>query len=270
MLNLSKEKSSLGAFVKTAFNNYKKSKEKLNGHESTDYHRKAQERAMCIKTQLQSIENRIDVKLDHEANQNGRNNRAILPHIVDVVRLCATQQIPLRGHRDHNIQFAEAPTCNEGNVIAIIRLLANINPDLKDHLELGPRNARYTSKTIQNEIIGVMADLIRKHFKECLAKCPHFALIADETTSHGREILSVCIRFLDFFSDPSHPVKREVLVDQCDLHRTTGKVIATALLERLNKHSINITDCRGQAYDTTSSMSSSNKGVQTEISKHAR
>lgn len=264
-----KEKSSLGAFVTTAFRNYNKSKEKLDGHESTDYHNKAQERAMLIKAQLQNIENRIDVQLDQVTSQNVRRNQSILPNIVDVVSLCAKQQIPLRGHRDHKIQFTEAPTCNEGNFIAIIRLLSETNSNLKEHLERGPRNAQYTSKTIQNEVIEVMAEEIRKHFRECLAQCPHFSLIADETTSHGREILSVCLRFLDFVSSPNKPVKREVLIDLRDLHRATGKVIASALLESLEKHSISITDCRGQAYDTTSSMSSSNKGVQAEIARHA-
>lgn len=114
-----------------------------------------------------------------------------------------------------------------------------------------------------------MANLIRDYFCQCLEKCPHFSLIADETTSHGREILSVCLRFLDFVEDPCRPIKREVLIDLCDLTRTTGKAIATALTESLKKHKIDIANCRGQAYDTTSSMSSSKKGVQAEIAKCA-
>ena len=114
-----------------------------------------------------------------------------------------------------------------------------------------------------------MANLIRDYFCQCLEKCPHFSLIADETTSHGREILSVCLRFLDFVEDPCRPIKRDVLIDLCDLTRTTGKAIATTLTESLKKHKIDITNCRGQAYDTTSSMSSSKKGVQAEIAKCA-
>ena len=101
------------------------------------------------------------------------------------------QQIPFRGHRDHKIQFTQEPTDNEGNFIAIIRLLAKSNPGLKDHLEHRPQNACYTSKTIQNEVTEVMADLIRDYFRQCLEKCPHFSLIADETTFHGREIATL-------------------------------------------------------------------------------
>ena len=53
-----------------------------------------------------------------------------------------------------------------------------------------------------------------------------------------REILSVCLRFLDFVEDPCRPMKREVLIDLCDLTRTTGKATATALTESLKKHKI--------------------------------
>ena len=46
-------------------------------------------------------------------------------------------------------------TANEGNFVAIVRLLAKNNAILKDHLVSGPKNVRYTSKTIQNEIMEV-------------------------------------------------------------------------------------------------------------------
>lgn len=66
------------------------------------------------------------------------------------------------------------------------------------------------------------------------------ALIADETTSQGREVLSVCLRLLDFIADPSNPIKREVLIDMCDLPRTTGSAIATAVRNSLQKHKLTL------------------------------
>lgn len=87
-----------------------------------------------------------------------QRNKAILPHIVDAVLFCANQQIGLRGHRNDKVSFDDTPTANEGNFIAILRILAESNPVLKDHLKAGPNNARYTSKTIQNEIIEISAN----------------------------------------------------------------------------------------------------------------
>ena len=86
-------------------------------------------------------------------------------------------------------------------------------------------------------MIRIIADTIRKYFRKCLEKNPHFALIADETSSQGRDVLSV--------------------------------LSSTAIQNSLQKHAIDITNCRGQAYDTNASMSSDKKGVQAEIARCA-
>lgn len=101
------------------------------------------------------------------------------------------------------------------------------------------------------------------------SEAPHFAIIADETASHGREILSVCLRFIDTVSDPASPIKREALIDMYELPQTTGMAIATAIKESLQKQSIPLSNCRGQAYDTTASMSSNQEDVHAEIVKDA-
>ena len=163
------ENEKLGNFVKTPFRNYNKSKELLDGHESKEYHKRCIERACSIRAQQSNVKNRIDVQVNQQATQNVHKNLLILPHIIDAVMLCAKQQIALRGHRDDKIDFSTPATRNEGNFIAIVRTLASSNPALKDYLVSGPKNARYTSKTIQNEIINISANLIRDHFRQCLS-----------------------------------------------------------------------------------------------------
>lgn len=60
-----------------------------------------------------------------------------------------------------------------------------------------------------------------------------------------------------------------VLLDLRPLKRTTGRAIAEAIRECLVQCQISLELCRGQAYDTTASMSSDKKGVQAEIGKYA-
>ena len=263
------EKEALGAFVKTPFRNYNKSKEKLDSHETKEYHKTSLDRAACARAQLANIERRIDMQINTIAMRNAPANRAILPYIVDAVLLCTKQQIALRGYLGDQVQFAEPPALNEGYCITILHLLAESNPVLKEHLISGPQNAWYTSKTVQNEVIGVIADAIHEYFRKCLEKNPHFSLIAHEMTSQGREVLSVCFPLLDLIADPSNPIKRKVLIDMCNLTRTTGSAIATVIRNSLKKHAIDIRNCRGQAYDTTASMSSDKKRVQAELAKDA-
>ena len=142
---------------------------------------------------------------------------------------------------------------------------------LNEHLTSGPRNAKYTSKTIQNEILEIAADQIREFYRTCLKKCPHFAVMADEVTSHGKEILSVCLRLLeiDNVNFQVKPKKHELLLDFSFLQRITGQSIAQSILSVLEKHGIDIKSGRGQAYDTTSSMSSARVGVQAHIKRMA-
>ena len=98
--------------------------------------------------------------------------------------------------------------------------------------------------------------------------CPHFSVIADEVISHGKEILSVCLCFLEVRTNTEFFAKKhEVLLDFHFLKRITGEKIAEGILKVLECHEINVTKCRGQAYDTTASMSSSRSGVQAHIQK---
>ena len=126
---------------------------------------------------------------------------------------CSRQHIALQGHSQDQIDFSSPPTSNEGNFIAILRLLAQNNAVLREHVVSGARNAKYTSKTIQNEIIEVAADYIRSIYSDCINKCPHFSIMGDEVSSQGNEILSVCLCFLEI--DHENFQKRQKSIKFC-------------------------------------------------------
>lgn len=94
-----------------------------------------------------------------------------------------------------------------------------------------------------------------------------FHINCQRNDSQGREVLSVCPQLLDFIADPFNPIKREVLIDMSDLPGTTGVAITTAILNSVQKHAIDITNCRGETYYANASMSSDKKGVQAEIAR---
>lgn len=80
--------------------------------------------------------------------------------------------------------------------------------------------------------------------------------------------MEICLGCLDIRA-PSEPKKRECLLDVYHLDRTIGVAISAAILESLKDNAIDISQCHGQAYNTTASMSSDNVRVQSEILKHA-
>ena len=262
------EKTSLGAFVKTAFVKYNKSKELLAGHLIKQYHLTAMERASKFIANFLNPEGRIDSSLAEAGSKNFQFNSKILPTIVEAVIFCARQRIALQGSHQDKVDYSSEPTQNQGNFVAVLRLL---DSTLDGHFKHGARNALYTSKTVQNEVLQIAADQIREFCRNCLVKCPYFSILADKVTSNGKEILSVCLRFLEVNSTSYQvkPKKHEVLLDFEFLQRITGESISKSILEVLEIHRIDVKCCRGRAYDTTSSMSSTNTGVQAHIKKIA-
>ena len=53
---------------------------------------------------------------------------------------------------------------------------------LRKYLETSPKNALYTSKTIQNEMISVIGDAIRDEIIDEIQTVKFFSILADEVT----------------------------------------------------------------------------------------
>ena len=83
--------------------------------------------------------------------QQEEENKEILRQIVLTVEFLAKQGLPLRGDRDDKVDFANEDI-NRGSFIAVLQLLAKGNDILRK------QNAKYRSKTIQNEIVHIYAN----------------------------------------------------------------------------------------------------------------
>ena len=72
--------------------------------------------------------------------------------------------IDLRAHRDDSTTIS----LNNGNLKELLEFRANSgNNTLRKHLDAGKRNAMYTSKTTQNDLLECIKEFIqRKIYKE--------------------------------------------------------------------------------------------------------
>ena len=140
-------------------------------------------------------------------------------------------------------------------------MMAQRDDTLREH-ETGRKNAQYTSIIIQNEVIDVVAEYIRKENTQNLGdENAFFSIMAGEVTDpHGnQEIMSVCLRMLAGCKD------KEFFFDFIYLERATEEVIAHAVIECLKDHNVDISKARGQSYDGAQCMSSDKIGVQARI-----
>ena len=81
----------------------------------------------------------------------------------------------------------------------------------------------------------------------------YYTIIADEVTDRftNKEILLVCLRFLKLI-DGEVCILDSVYI----AGRATGVTIGQYILDMLKKHNIDLDNCRGQAYDGATAMSS--------------
>ena len=107
---------------------------------------------------------------------------------------CGKQGLSFRGHRDDS---TASESDNMGNFIKLVKFRAE-NDVLHKYLETSPRNALYTSKTIQNEMISVTADAIQGKIIDEIQAVKFFTILADEVSDCSNlEQVSVVIRFVD-------------------------------------------------------------------------
>ena len=237
-------------------------------HDHALMHCRAAERADLFIRNYNNPDERIDARLMKEKDQQASENKHILRQIILAVEFLAKQALPFRGHRDDKVDFS-IEDANRGNFIATLQLMAKGDSILHKHLLSAKRNAKYTSKTIQNQVVHIYACKIREKLTASLreSKLP-FTVIADETTDRyaNTEILSVCLRFVDL-SSPQDPHIRECLLSFMHLDRANAVSISKSILEAISDPSVSLDphQIRGQSYDGASVMSSEMAGVQAKI-----
>ena len=138
---------------------------------------------------------------------------------------------------------------------------------LKDHLISAKRNAKYTSKTIQEEIISVLGEVMKENLTEPFrtGNTKFFSVIADEVHDKldNKEVLSVCIRYVDTRNKAA--LINEVLLDFRHLERTTGEALGKVIVDVLRSNNLDLSYLRGHAYDGSSAMSSPRVGAQAYV-----
>lgn len=135
----------------------------------------------------------VATKLNIQIKENILKNREIMISLIRCVLFCGKQDIGLRGHRETN----NTDNCqNNGNFIELVKLLGFENEYFKINLYSLLKNANYTSKTIQNEILRMSCKVILKNIvKEIQGGSSYYSIIVDEAKDEcNTEQMSICVR----------------------------------------------------------------------------
>ena len=152
-------------------------------HENTSDHKFAQEKSVnflrvCDKEQL-GIAQHI-TKAQYELMQH---NTKVLHAIISLIATCGKQNVPLRGKTD-----------DRSNFMAFLTYRSEVDSDLQQHLKSCPRNAKYTSHRIQNELINLCGNQIRNKIIASIKAAGIFTVLADETADIScTEQVAICM-----------------------------------------------------------------------------
>ena len=71
-----------------------------------------------------------------------------------------------------------------------------------------------------------------------------FSIMADEVTTHNKEQLSLCLRFVD-----NEKNVREEFLGSVSVTRITGEILANTILTTLQNQGLSVENLRGQEYN---------------------
>ena len=127
---------------------------------------------------------RVDLMLDKKAKEQLERNREVLRSILRCLEFCARQEIALRGHRDDETSTDADKSL--GNLKSLLLLCCQSGDHvLKQHLEISAKNAKYTSKTTQNDLLLCIKRYIQGKIIDKVKAQQHgplFGVQADEVT----------------------------------------------------------------------------------------
>ncbi|KAF4649610.1 hypothetical protein FOL46_001634 [Perkinsus olseni] len=193
-----------------------------------------------------------------------RNGRAFVGTWYDKYPWIEYSGIALRGHLEDRSDPDDMSN-NSGNFLSIMKLLASHSQTHREQFE-GARNSRYLSPKVQNDLLALGAQWVRRKISQAVASCKFFALIGDESRDNSKtEQLCLTLRYLRPV-DSTAPSKALEVVESILLtapcEALTADYLTELIKDSLLENSINVSDCVSTSFDGAANFSGSKGGVQ--------
>ena len=151
-----------------------------------------------MKGKMLAIKDQVQLKPDQVIF-----NPTLSKLFIETIIFCGRQALSLRGHRDdpqfYNSSLLEFTSVNVGNFLELIPFrVAAGDGILKRHILKAPSNAKYMSKTIQNELICLCGEEIVTGIISEVKESRVFSILVDEVRDcSNTEQMSFVIQFVD-------------------------------------------------------------------------
>ena len=224
----------------------------LKGHENSHGHKQA----VVAWKEFKKMDSSIVDTLGGARKEQVQKNCHYLKTLCEIILLCSNQEIALRGHRENDA------STDKGNFIEILNLVAKRDEVVSSRLSHLPRNAIYTSPKVQNDLLHIMAGIVRKEIALAVQNAGVFSILADESKDISKqEQLVIVLRYVDkticnVFERFLTFVKAESL---------NAESLSDYIIRTLRDYNLDPALIVSQGYDGASVMSGSCSGVQQRI-----
>ena len=244
-------------FTVTGFHNWKHAmgqKGIITSHDKCDVHKQAMIDWKQYKINMQHHTS-VQDRNNSVCSQQIRHNRHYIKTIAKVLRLCAMQDLALRGHREGEDYQ------NPGNFLKILELIGNHDSVVGEKLWNGPQNATYTSPEVQNSVLQIMGEMLRSQICVEIKKASVFSLLVDETKDASEsEQLAIVFRYVD---ESASIHKRFLTFVPAETLNAEG--LSNLIIKTLKEYHIDPMLMVSQRYDGAAVMSGHCSGVQARI-----
>ncbi|XP_052309181.1 uncharacterized protein LOC18099599 [Populus trichocarpa] len=156
------------------------------------------------------------------------------------------------------VEEVQKTSNNRGNFLEMIRLMGRLNVDIDDVvLEKAPKNAKYTSPTIQKEILHILVNKVRKKICEEVRDAKFCILVDEAKDASNKEQMAIVLRFVDI-----QGFVRERFFSIVHVSDTTSSTLKKEICDVLARYNLYIFNMRGQGYDGASNMRGAWNGLQ--------
>ncbi|XP_038156371.1 zinc finger MYM-type protein 1-like [Cyprinodon tularosa] len=225
-------------------------------------HEQSAEHITCMQAVLNHAKGAtVDADLFKQFQAESSYWRQVLQRVVAVIKFLAERGLAFRGKNES----LGSPL--NGNYLGILEVLAEFDPFLKDHIrkfgQMGRGNTSYLSSTICEEFIELMGAKTKQAIADELQASKYYSIIVDSTPdlSHVDQLTFI----FRFVSKEGSVVERFVGFEPITSH--TGESLANCVMSVLETLGLELSNCRGQAYDNASNMSGRYNGLQAHLKK---
>ena len=241
------------------FDNWKKI-ERLTKHHKSENHQTAM--AKWIDSRANKKKNTsILSKLQESHKQYVKENRDYFKVIIECLMFTAQQNIAQRGHDEQRDSLSNSSDVNRGNFLELIHLRCKDIAWLKDKLESQlQKHVQWTSPVIQNELLQIIADLIRERITNDVRTSGWYGIILDETSDISRtKQVSLCLSFA------LNGTKKEAFIGFYSTKSTEGEVLYELVKSAITELNLDLKKIVGKAFDGAANMNGVHKGLSTRM-----